>query len=315
MKSLNTRYALNGEGQLIFADNATKDESYFCPNCTSKLIFRAGEKNKWHFAHHETSNCNNESLIHAVAKILIINVINDNSKIFESRLIKLKYSCLDCNGLYEKFNKLTVLKSGLFSSAENEFQIDNYRVDVVAFKKGSNKPNLAIEILNTHKIEQSKGLSLPIHWIELKAEDVIEDPYFWKPVNHRLKDSICPECSFKRLSKEEQIKVIADSYGIPENLYTVGKDPSAGEYVANYMACFKCKKRIPVFWWPGIPFCEEEPPKPMPKTIKCRYSKMFGGKYWVNTCANCGVIQGDNFVFLFEDAPLNDMIDPKKTKF
>ncbi|WP_457552592.1 hypothetical protein [Desulfobacula sp.] len=82
------------------------------------------------------------------------------------------------------------------------------------------------------------------------------------------------------------------------------KEPVTAKYVAGVETYFKCKNEIPVFWWDGIPFCQEEPPDPKPKTIKLKYSKKYGGSYWANTCANCGMTQGDNFLFLFENGPL-----------
>ncbi|HKO92826.1 MAG TPA: hypothetical protein VJU61_16840 [Polyangiaceae bacterium] len=38
-----------------------------------------------------------------------------------------------------------------------------------------------------------------------------------------------------------------------------------------------------------------------------RYSKQFGGSYWMNTCIECGASQGDNFVFLDPKSPLHSL--------
>ena len=45
-----------------------------------------------------------------------------------------------------------------------------------------------------------------------------------------------------------------------------------------------------------MPFCEFEPPSPKPKTIKYRHSNKYGGSYWAIICADCNVMQGDNFL-------------------
>jgi hypothetical protein len=43
----------------------------------------------------------------------------------------------------------------------------------------------------------------------------------------------------------------------------------------------------------------------MPATIEHRHSRMFRGSYWMNTCAECGAAQGDNYVFLDPSSPLH----------
>lgn len=40
----------------------------------------------------------------------------------------------------------------------------------------------------------------------------------------------------------------------------------------------------------------DKPIPPIPKTIKYRYSKTVGNKYWANTCSYCNSLQGDFFL-------------------
>ncbi len=69
--------------------------------------------------------------------------------------------------------------------------------------------------------------------------------------------------------------------------------------------CWKCKKIILVFTWPGQALHSEKPPdkQPCPKTIRYEFSKTIGSKYWVNTCPYCQAIQGDFFLHCEPDRP------------
>lgn len=108
---------------------------------------------------------------------------------------------------------------------------------------------------------------------------------------------------------------IADRHGVPRDLYAPRYQTDDRPFVAELETCFRCRKDTPVFWWDGVPFAETAPPWPMPANIKRRYSKTYGGKYWANTCFHCGALQGDNFLFLFENGVLSHLpIDAKVQK-
>jgi hypothetical protein len=77
-----------------------------------------------------------------------------------------------------------------------------------------------------------------------------------------------------------------------------------GQYTGALGVCWKCGTKTPWWHWPGVPFCETPPPEPKPRVVQFRYSKQFGGSYWLNTCIQCGAVQGDNFVFLDPKSPL-----------
>jgi len=50
-----------------------------------------------------------------------------------------------------------------------------------------------------------------------------------------------------------------------------------------------------------------EPLHPRPNNIKYCNSKQYDGAYWANTCVNCNMVQGDNFLYFFDNAPFKDM--------
>ncbi|UBR46218.1 competence protein CoiA family protein [Aeromonas veronii] len=294
METLKVPYGLNDTGELIPAELAQKDSIYLCPFCRVQLIHRAGDKKVKHFSHPPSSNCSLESTLYITAKKLIQSVIENNSKGQQS--IILDNHCHNCGVVFS-----TELPINTFSSAALEFRVGDYICDVVGYR--GNSIGLAIEIFNTHKVDKLKSRNLQTYWVELKAEDVIKNPTKWSPTQSKLKDSYCTTCR----SHIHHVLKVADEFGIDRTLYSPFKNPDKATYIADVETCFKCKREIPVFWWRGVPFCEVEPPPPKPKTIKFRYSKQFGGSYWANTCANCSMIQGDNYLYIFDNAPFKDL--------
>lgn len=81
--------------------------------------------------------------------------------------------------------------------------------------------------------------------------------------------------------------------------------PFGESFIPAVIMCWHCKKDILVFTWKGRGLFPQEEPKikPYPRTIQKRFSKQWGGEYWANTCPMCKSIQGDNYLFLFPDAP------------
>lgn len=294
MENLKIPFGVDESGELISAESAQKGSSYSCPSCGVQLIHRAGEVRAKHFAHPPASNCGLESVLHITAKRLIYMAIMNNASGGQS--ISLENHCQNCGVIFS-----TNLLPKTFSNAGLEIGVGDYVCDVIGYRGDS--VALAIEILNTHEVDTKKAANLTAYWVELKAEDVINDFLKWIPTQANLKESYCNSCK----NHIKHVLEVADKYGIDRALYSPVKNPTKSTYIADIETCFKCKKEIPVFWWRGVPFCEVEPPNPKPKTIKYRNSKQYGGSYWANTCANCNMIQGDNYLYIFDSAPFKGM--------
>lgn len=294
MSDLKIPFGVGEDGRIIPAEFAREGQQYYCPGCDERLILKEGEIRTKHFSHSPGSACSLETILHKAAKRMVFYAIRENASGHAS--ISILNCCHECGSEYD-----VMLKPNTFTSAAVEESVGPYICDVVGHR--GDDSSLAVEILVTHAVEPEKACGLSIPWVELSAESVISDPYRWKPTQSRLKSNYCPECrsTFKKIQK------VADRWGIDRSLYSPIKNPLKTTYIAAIDTCFKCKEEIPVFWWSGVPFCEEEPPKPRPATIKFRRSKQFGGSYWANTCASCGMIQGDNYLFLFDNAPLKGL--------
>ena len=295
-------YGVNPIGLLVHAADADRSAEYHCPECASLLVLKAGDVVVHHFAHKADTACTGETISHATAKRLLAQIIREQSTLEQPKTISLECRCDRCASSF-----LVRLPRGGFSGAALEHRVGDFVCDVVAL--GNNGAALALEVLYTHAVPGTKSQALPVPWIELAAEAVLANPYRWTPINSRLKPVVCRACkTFLR-----RLKTLAERWEIPLDPSAGYRDPGRTTYLAAIQHCWKCDEEIVVFWWPGVPFCEAEPPKPRPRTIQNRYSKTFGGKYWANTCPSCNMVQGDNFVFLglngnpaFEKLPLRD---------
>lgn len=287
---LRVPYGLAPDGELVHAKEASRQFKYVCPKCASPLVLRAGDVVSHHFAHKANTSCTGETIAHQTAKLLIAKIINDQTPLRNP--ISMVCTC-DC--CHETFSRS--LPSTSFSEARVEQRVGKYICDVVALR--GQDYVLAIEVLATHTIEEEKARELPIPWVELSANAVLDNPYHWVSIKSQLKPVLCPKCK----ANLKRLKEVAAHWQAPISEFGGYRDPSRASYLAAVESCWKCKSDIIVYWWRGVPFCEIEPPAPRPPTVKYRYSKTYGGKYWANTCPSCGSLQGDNFLFLFEKSP------------
>lgn len=283
IEKIQMQYALDLDGHLVKADDAFHDADYHCPGCKAELTLKMGPMRAYHFEHKSLIECDSDMLFHSTAKLLISQIINQyvTSKI----KICLQCTCDTCDDHFEK-----ILPKSSFTTAEIEGEIEGFSFDVLAFHDGN--PNLGIEILKANETVQGKTVNLP--WISLQAQDVINQPYLWRPIQSRLNKISCAHCKVIRSTHEGK--------QLHRKLPEVHSD-----YVAARAPCWKCDETISWYWWPGVPFAKVKPPLPMPNTIKYLFSKRYGGKYWMNTCPFCHSSQGDNFVFLAEDSPFKSL--------
>lgn len=294
MENLKIPYGLDDKDKLVAANQALKGESYRCPQCKTSLVFRSGEYRAAHFAHAPESHCSLESILHITAKGLILEAMSANAS--GNAVICLENHCECCGVVFA-----TDLPSGTFTDAKLEVRIGDFICDVVGYR--STNVALAVEIFNTHSVDANKATNLEAYWVELKAEDVLRDPFKWVPTQARLKNTYCTDCK----THLKDVVRLCDHFNIDRSLYSAIKDPKQANYIADIEVCFRCHEKTPVFWWYGVPFCEHEPPSPKPATIQYRHSKKYGGSYWANTCACCYALQGDNFLFLFDNAPFKGL--------
>lgn len=278
-------YGIDENAEIVQARDATAGNDYSCPGCAGPLVLRAGSIKMRHFAHKVDTACDGESLQHITAKLLVAKAIREHAT--ADQRIALRCTCSECRKPFA-----TELPRNAFSASIVEAPVGEFICDVVAVK--GDHQVLAVEILQHHAVDEDKGRKLELPWIELKADEVLENPLHWRPVQARLKPSLCPECKAKR-ARLEDVKA----------RWNLTQAPS--EYVAAVAKCWSCHDEIIWYWWTGVPFAEKKPPAPVPRIVQNRHSKMYGGRYWMNVCPGCNAPQGDNFVFLSSDSPFKGL--------
>lgn len=288
-------YGVDANRRLVSAAEAQRRIEYRCPQCDGLLILRAGDIKITHFAHKADTGCSGETLLHQIAKRLVAQVVNECATSSPNQPT-ISCTCKRCNHIFQ-----SRMSPKAFGRAEIEKRVGPFVCDVVAFR--NSEPVLAIEILATHLVEEGKARGLTLPWIELSAQAVIDAPYSWVPKNSRLEAVLCRDCK----AHDHRLREAANRWNQPIPDHATDRDPSRATYLAAVERCYKCKNDIVVYWWAGVPFCENEPPKPRPSTIEHRFSKTYGGSYWANTCPACSALQGDNFLFLFEGAPFSGL--------
>lgn len=187
-------YALDEEGKLVQARDVDKQlrhlHTYKCLSCGERMIVRQGEKRKWHFAHKNTVNCDNESYLHCLAKRMICDWYNRQSEIPIYIMTPTKCvnydSCKwtqkgNCTGMVKnKYN----LKSR-FYRCENEdeakekvFEKDGkrYIADIFCHNNRDEADPLFIEVYVTHKCDDEKRNSgIKIIEVKIESEEDIEN--------------------------------------------------------------------------------------------------------------------------------------------
>jgi hypothetical protein len=278
-------YGVDSDANIVHARDAVPGVRYSCPCCESALVLHTGPIKARHFAHKATTTCDGETVAHITAKLLIAQVIREHAA--KGPQISLRCTCDKCHVPFEK-----PLPSDAFSASQVEVPVGRFVCDVVAIKEDA--AVLAVEIRKSHAVDDDKASALELPWIELKADDVLDDPFRWYPVQARLKPTTCPKCK----AKHAKLVEVKARWKLP---------PAPPDYVAAVAPCWSCHKEIIWYWWPGVPFAENKPPAPIPHIVQNRYSKTYGGRYWMNVCPGCNAPQGDNFVFLAPDSPFKGL--------
>jgi len=192
--------ALDDEKRLCDPETAEKGKNYYCPSCENSVILKRGDFKIPHFAHKNTDACNQETILHKTAKQLIVEVISEwkSGKIDAPILKRECKTCrrpIDDQSLPDKV----------------EYAVPEYRtshgfvVDIALMV--ANEPAAAIEIRVTHAVDENKADSLPIPFIELEGQKVIDNPYIWEPIrDNNLRYPPCKTCEEKIEQYEVKIK-------------------------------------------------------------------------------------------------------------
>lgn len=179
MKNL---YALKHSKELIKIEDVqkTKEDKYFCLQCGDELIARKGNINKHHFSHKNKIDCNYETYLHKLGKLIFYKTYNDcllNNKPFYIDF-ETKRNCNTCinieninrvceiNSQKDKFDLTKIFNEIYLEKPHNGFVAD------ILLKSSQRDEVIFIEFYVTHNCENDKIESgIRIIEIELKKED------------------------------------------------------------------------------------------------------------------------------------------------
>jgi hypothetical protein len=284
MPELNIPLAVDENKVLYSPVTSEKSRNYFCPACGDPVILKQGKVRIAHFAHKVSNSCNQETIIHKTAKLLIQKVVH-KWKLGKSSYPIIQGECQICEAITNQ-----PLPDKVESAVLEHKLADGSIADVALLVEGM--VQAAVEIRVTHAVGEMKTKRLSIPFIELDGNEVIENPEAWRPITDNFKPLTCDKCKTAySLFQAKVMKIAKDNnVDLPTSYYRFG-----------FTRCWKCKREIIVFAWQGSETSNDFVPelKPIPRTVQF-FSKADG---WVNTCPLCESVQGDYFLYDIPTGP------------
>lgn len=193
------------DGQFIHVTEAERGKkcNCRCPECNTPLIARQGEVTAWHFAHAQPVECYGESVLHKVAKQIIVDVV-DTSKTFLVPSQKEELSDFDLTAKACITSWQIPEKSVLLDSAEEEKRFKNGQVTDVLVGSSSLDCTLAIEIFVTHKkseldVQKFSEITQDVIEVDLSGVDPLVD-------RNTLEEQVLLKADRYWLFNQEEIK-------------------------------------------------------------------------------------------------------------
>ncbi|KFK56722.1 competence protein CoiA family protein [Vibrio vulnificus] len=129
------------------ADNGLKCDCV-CPDCQQPLVANQGNVKRWHFAHASNAECKGESVIHRLAKQVIVNAAHSGLPLYLSSNGGAVYE-QDKDGIVHSKEWYAPERQYHIRQAKEEVKLGSQIVDVLCYDSSGNA--LAVEIFYTHK--------------------------------------------------------------------------------------------------------------------------------------------------------------------
>lgn len=171
-----------------------------CPGCDARLVAKLGEKNAWHFAHHNVTPIQSclETAIHAAAKQVLLDEnwfqVPGNYISVSGRT---KYGAI-----HTKNQVLRSERAIRFDYSRDEVWETNLRPDVVGYRGNL---RILVEMFFTHKVDEAKRHKLDalhLHAIEIDLSNLASDSGFEEVRQRVLHDIVEKEWLFYPGEKE-----------------------------------------------------------------------------------------------------------------
>jgi hypothetical protein len=146
-KDILYKYAEDKNGKIIHINNALLGESYYCPECKEKFIFKKGKISQQHFAHNNnSSNCTGEGYLHKTFKKMLLELIRDH--INKKLPLDIDWNCNICSKKHTGN-----LVSGI-KDVKDEYNLEVCRPDIALINEACIVP-IIIEIVHKHEPENN----------------------------------------------------------------------------------------------------------------------------------------------------------------
>ncbi len=281
--------AVSDLGELVRPDQAKPGVDYTCPGCQAAVVCRSGDRRRPHFAHRGGEGCSSESVLHRAGKLRILYVIQawkdgQGARPCVSRPCP-RYGC--DGGVVQD------VPSDITHAAEEVRLPDGTIADVVLFRGMT--PAVAIEVLVSHSVSPEKAARFQIPWMEVRAKDILDRPYWWVLAQDGLRPTVCPSCEKDDETRYGALGAIKDRAAFVAERMELSLPPIPPyKYVAHM--CWRCGNEMVVFLWPGGgDHSARRPPGPIPSSVQHRVTEGWGD-YWANCCPTCSAVQGDYYL-------------------
>ncbi|WP_341852596.1 competence protein CoiA family protein [Vibrio vulnificus] len=155
-------------------DNGLKCDCV-CPDCLQPLVANQGSVKRWHFAHASNSSCSGESVIHRLAKQVIVNAAQSGLPLYISSNGGTVYE-QDKDGIVHSKSWYAPERQYHIQQSEAEAKLGSQIADVLCHNKAGNA--LAVEIFYTHKksdVDNEKFAKNSVEAIEIDVSKLSWD--------------------------------------------------------------------------------------------------------------------------------------------
>ncbi|HCG7222289.1 TPA: hypothetical protein N2854_001539 [Vibrio parahaemolyticus] len=177
MNSVKLGWGLSKDGKykhIRSVDNGLKCDCV-CPECKTPLVANQGNVKRWHFSHASNTECKGESLIHRLAKQVILDAARSRKALLISSNGGTVYES-DKDGIVHSKEWYAPERQYHLQQAEAEAKLGSQIVDVLCHDKAGNA--LAVEIFYTHKksdVDIEKSAKNSVEAIEIDVSKVSWD--------------------------------------------------------------------------------------------------------------------------------------------
>jgi len=222
-------WALNGSRTFVHIDDTAESEKWICPACGSEVIPRKGEVNAHHFSHKADTDCSSESVIHALAKSIIVDAA------LEKKAIKLPalFGTVSLSHTpEEKWSVYPVDIQKTLHHAKPEVSLSSVRFDVLSTIEHIGQ--LAIEIAVHHRKSAED-----VYKIQVAGKPCIEiyiDDVSWNVSYQELKLHVLDNANRVWLynpeaerAKQQAVIALERTFGLQDNSESSSQIPVTTE--------------------------------------------------------------------------------------